>query len=290
MNKQVWKWCAGMRAVRATAQRATRGPGRTPRDGSALRSRFASPSRWTVQATSSRRSRSSTSIRFVPLLLLLPPQFLESPIQLIYTGLNDGNIVEGSWIVVDVANRCRVSERQRVERRQHALRPAPPRRRRTGAGAGRRRPAQRRRRQDLPPRQRHGGHDGCLPQILRPIRKQLPLIYQHDYTRTPDANDRYPVANGQWPVAGGRWLIQWMITSWSEGNLKFSNDCGQGEASVLLSSLEKERELLRIFLRASQLENPALRRMDLHAFLMVTRTRLSLVRTHPSTPTTSSSF
>ena len=43
----------------------------------------------------------------------------------------------------------------------------------------------------------------------------------------------------------------------------------QGEASLLLSSLEKERELLRIFLRASQLENPALRRMDLHAFLMV---------------------
>lgn len=37
----------------------------------------------------------------------------------------------------------------------------------------------------------------------------------------------------------------------------------------MLSSLEKERELLRIFLRASQLENPALRRMDLHAFLMV---------------------
>lgn len=43
----------------------------------------------------------------------------------------------------------------------------------------------------------------------------------------------------------------------------------QGDASLLLSTLEKERELLRIFLRASQLENPALRRMDLHAFLMV---------------------
>ena len=42
-----------------------------------------------------------------------------------------------------------------------------------------------------------------------------------------------------------------------------------GDASLLLSTLEKERELLRIFLRASQLENPALRRMDLHAFLMV---------------------
>jgi len=48
-----------------------------------------------------------------------------------------------------------------------------------------------------------------------------------------------------------------------------------GEASVLLSSLEKERELLRIFLRASQLENPALRRMDLHAFLMVPVQRIT---------------
>lgn len=48
-----------------------------------------------------------------------------------------------------------------------------------------------------------------------------------------------------------------------------------GEASLLLSSLEKERELLRIFLRASQLENPALRRMDLHAFLMVPVQRIT---------------
>lgn len=50
----------------------------------------------------------------------------------------------------------------------------------------------------------------------------------------------------------------------------------QGEASLLLSSLEKERELLRIFLRASQLENPALRRMDLHAFLMVKNSSICL--------------
>ena len=48
-----------------------------------------------------------------------------------------------------------------------------------------------------------------------------------------------------------------------------------GEASCLLSQLEKERELLRIFLRASQLENPALRRMDLHAFLMVPVQRIT---------------
>ncbi|EFX70397.1 hypothetical protein DAPPUDRAFT_328299 [Daphnia pulex] len=48
-----------------------------------------------------------------------------------------------------------------------------------------------------------------------------------------------------------------------------------GEASLLLSTLEKERELLRIFLRASQLENPALRRMDLHAFLMVPVQRIT---------------
>ena len=52
-------------------------------------------------------------------------------------------------------------------------------------------------------------------------------------------------------------------------SLLFSDNEIKGEASLLLSSLEKERELLRIFLRASQLENPALRRMDLHAFLMV---------------------
>ena len=39
--------------------------------------------------------------------------------------------------------------------------------------------------------------------------------------------------------------------------------------------MEKERELLRIFLKASQLENPALRRMDLHAFLMVPVQRIT---------------
>ena len=43
----------------------------------------------------------------------------------------------------------------------------------------------------------------------------------------------------------------------------------QAAASVLLNQLEKEKELLRIFLRVSQMENTLLRRMNLSAFLMV---------------------
>ena len=43
----------------------------------------------------------------------------------------------------------------------------------------------------------------------------------------------------------------------------------QGAASALLASLEKEKELLRIFLRVSQMENAILRRMNLSSFLMV---------------------
>ncbi|XP_071057464.1 uncharacterized protein [Onthophagus taurus] len=43
----------------------------------------------------------------------------------------------------------------------------------------------------------------------------------------------------------------------------------QGAASLLLASLEKEKELLRIFLRVSQMENTVLRRMNLNSFLMV---------------------
>lgn len=43
----------------------------------------------------------------------------------------------------------------------------------------------------------------------------------------------------------------------------------QGAASMLLANLEKEKELLRIFLRVSQMENTLLRRMNLPAFLMV---------------------
>jgi len=43
----------------------------------------------------------------------------------------------------------------------------------------------------------------------------------------------------------------------------------QGSASLLLQNLEKEKELLRIFLRVSQMENTVLRRMNLNSFLMV---------------------
>lgn len=43
----------------------------------------------------------------------------------------------------------------------------------------------------------------------------------------------------------------------------------QGTAACLLARLAKEKELLRIFLRVSQMENTLLRRMNLAAFLMV---------------------
>lgn len=43
----------------------------------------------------------------------------------------------------------------------------------------------------------------------------------------------------------------------------------QAAASLLLANLEKEKELLRIFLRVSQMENTVLRRMNLNSFLMV---------------------
>ena len=43
----------------------------------------------------------------------------------------------------------------------------------------------------------------------------------------------------------------------------------QGTASLLLTTLEKEKELLRIFLKVSQMENSMLRRMNLSSFLMV---------------------
>ena len=45
----------------------------------------------------------------------------------------------------------------------------------------------------------------------------------------------------------------------------------QGSASTLLASLEREKELLRIFLKVSQMENTILRRMNLSSFLMVRR-------------------
>lgn len=46
----------------------------------------------------------------------------------------------------------------------------------------------------------------------------------------------------------------------------------QAAASLLLANLEKEKELLRIFLRVSQMENTVLRRMNLNSFLMVSLT------------------
>lgn len=50
----------------------------------------------------------------------------------------------------------------------------------------------------------------------------------------------------------------------------FENYCTrQGSASLLLQNLEKEKELLRIFLKVSQMENTVLRRMNLNSFLMV---------------------
>ncbi|KAF5301751.1 hypothetical protein FQR65_LT08733 [Abscondita terminalis] len=63
----------------------------------------------------------------------------------------------------------------------------------------------------------------------------------------------------------------------------------QGNASLLLASLEKEKELLRIFLRVSQMENTMLRRMNLNSFLMVpvqrvTKYPLLLTRLYKTTP------
>ncbi len=47
----------------------------------------------------------------------------------------------------------------------------------------------------------------------------------------------------------------------------------QASASALLAQLEKEKELLKIFLKVSQMENNALRRMNLGSFLMVSEMR-----------------
>lgn len=63
----------------------------------------------------------------------------------------------------------------------------------------------------------------------------------------------------------------------------------QGGASCLLQNLEKEKELLRIFLKVSQMENAVLRRMNLNSFLMVpvqrvTKYPLLLARLLKATP------
>ncbi|XP_049874532.1 uncharacterized protein LOC126372720 [Pectinophora gossypiella] len=62
----------------------------------------------------------------------------------------------------------------------------------------------------------------------------------------------------------------------------------QAGAALLLAGLEKEKELLRIFLRVSQMENAVLRRMNLNSFLMVpvqrvTKYPLLLSRLHRAT-------
>ncbi|XP_067643496.1 streptococcal hemagglutinin [Eurosta solidaginis] len=64
----------------------------------------------------------------------------------------------------------------------------------------------------------------------------------------------------------------------------------QAGASLLLANLEKEKELLRIFLKVSQMENAVLRRMNLNSFLMVpvqrvTKYPLLLARLYKVTPT-----
>jgi hypothetical protein len=43
----------------------------------------------------------------------------------------------------------------------------------------------------------------------------------------------------------------------------------QAPAAMLLASVEREKELLRVFLKVSQMENKILRRMNLSSFLMV---------------------
>lgn len=63
----------------------------------------------------------------------------------------------------------------------------------------------------------------------------------------------------------------------------------QGSAAMLLSNLEKEKELLRIFLKVSQMENTLLRRLSLNSFLMVpvqrvTKYPLLVNRLHKVTP------
>merc|ERR1712141_519231 len=63
----------------------------------------------------------------------------------------------------------------------------------------------------------------------------------------------------------------------------------QASASLLLTTLEKEKELLRVFLKVSQMENYMLRRMNLSSFLMVpvqrvTKYPLLLARLYKVTP------
>jgi len=64
----------------------------------------------------------------------------------------------------------------------------------------------------------------------------------------------------------------------------------QAASSMLLANLEREKELLRVFLTVSQMENKVLRRMNLSSFLMVpvqrvTKYPLLLSRLYKVTPT-----
>ena len=52
----------------------------------------------------------------------------------------------------------------------------------------------------------------------------------------------------------------------------------QAASSMLLANLEREKELLRVFLKVSQMENKILRRMNLGSFLMVSFGRAALHR------------
>ena len=45
---------------------------------------------------------------------------------------------------------------------------------------------------------------------------------------------------------------------------------------MLLANVEREKELLRVFLKVSQMENKILRRMNLSSFLMVSLSLLNL--------------
>ena len=54
-------------------------------------------------------------------------------------------------------------------------------------------------------------------------------------------------------------------------SLQLSNKTllSQAASSMLLANVEREKELLRVFLKVSQMENKILRRMNLSSFLMV---------------------
>ncbi len=52
--------------------------------------------------------------------------------------------------------------------------------------------------------------------------------------------------------------------------MAFETYCvNQASASALLEQLEREKELLRIFLQVSQKDNSVLRRMNLKSYLML---------------------